>query len=89
MITQAGASIGAGETAGDPAAAAPRADAARSAVKDLRIGVIGFGARGGLARHTDKPGGGSCVTVVADPNPAAKERVDRILGEGIENVPSI
>ncbi|MGQ4569427.1 Gfo/Idh/MocA family protein [Dermabacteraceae bacterium P9123] len=34
---------------------------------DLRIGVIGYGARGGLAKHAHKPGEGSAVVAVCDP----------------------
>ncbi|MGQ4507217.1 Gfo/Idh/MocA family protein [Dermabacteraceae bacterium P13115] len=34
---------------------------------DLRIGIIGYGARGGLAKHAHKPGEGSAVVAVCDP----------------------
>ncbi|MFJ9341878.1 Gfo/Idh/MocA family protein [Streptomyces sp. NPDC101733] len=39
---------------------------------DLRIGVLGFGLRGGLARHAHRPGRGAVVTAVADPDPRAR-----------------
>ncbi|WP_460477157.1 Gfo/Idh/MocA family protein [Brachybacterium huguangmaarense] len=35
--------------------------------EDLRIGIIGYGARGGVSRHAHRPGEGSRVTIVADP----------------------
>ncbi|MGQ4495071.1 Gfo/Idh/MocA family protein [Dermabacteraceae bacterium P13095] len=34
---------------------------------DLRIGIIGYGARGGLAKHAHKPEEGSAVVAVCDP----------------------
>ncbi len=39
---------------------------------DLRIGVLGHGLRGGLARVAHRPGAGSRVTALADPGPAAR-----------------
>ncbi|MEV7728535.1 Gfo/Idh/MocA family oxidoreductase [Streptomyces sp. NPDC087917] len=39
---------------------------------DLRIGVLGFGLRGSLARHAHRPGRGAVVTAVADPDPRAR-----------------
>ncbi|MBC9713332.1 Gfo/Idh/MocA family oxidoreductase [Streptomyces sp. TRM66268-LWL] len=38
---------------------------------DLRLGVLGFGLRASLALTAHRPGGGSVVTAVADPDPAA------------------
>lgn len=38
---------------------------------DLRLGVIGFGLRGDLARTAHRPGYGARVTAVADPDPDA------------------
>jgi predicted dehydrogenase len=46
---------------------------------DLRIGVLGFGLRGGLARYAHQPGAGSRIVAVCDPRPerlaAARERL--------------
>ncbi|MCT9090253.1 Gfo/Idh/MocA family oxidoreductase [Streptomyces sp. ASQP_92] len=39
---------------------------------DLRIGVIGYGMRGSIARVAHRPGRGSAVTAVADPDPRAR-----------------
>ncbi|WP_329402607.1 Gfo/Idh/MocA family oxidoreductase [Streptomyces melanogenes] len=39
---------------------------------DLRIGVLGFGLRGSLARVAHRPGRGSAVTALADPDPRAR-----------------
>jgi len=41
---------------------------------DLRIGVIGSGGRGGLARHAHLPGEGSRVVACCDTNPKVFER---------------
>lgn len=37
-------------------------------MQDLKIGVIGAGGRGGLARHAHKPGNGSRVVACCDPD---------------------
>ncbi|MFD9792706.1 Gfo/Idh/MocA family protein [Streptomyces sp. NPDC059070] len=39
---------------------------------DLRIGVLGFGLRGSLARVAHRPGRGSAVTALADHDPRAR-----------------
>ncbi|MCA1218216.1 Gfo/Idh/MocA family protein [Streptomyces sp. 8L] len=39
---------------------------------DLRLGVLGYGLRGSLARTAHRPGHGSRVTLLADPDPAAR-----------------
>lgn len=41
-------------------------------MSDLRLGVLGYGLRSALARTAHQPGGGSVVTVVADPDPRAR-----------------
>ncbi|WKX69359.1 Gfo/Idh/MocA family protein [Streptomyces sp. XD-27] len=46
---------------------------------DLRIGVLGFGLRAGLAVTAHRPGEGHRVTVVADPDPAARDRAAQLL----------
>ncbi|SEO69431.1 Predicted dehydrogenase [Actinacidiphila rubida] len=37
-------------------------------MNDLRLGVLGYGMRGNLARTAHRPGAGACVTAVADPD---------------------
>jgi predicted dehydrogenase len=39
---------------------------------DLRIGVLGYGLRGSIARTAHRPGAGSCVTALADLDPRAR-----------------
>ncbi|MFE9116510.1 Gfo/Idh/MocA family protein [Streptomyces sp. NPDC007172] len=39
---------------------------------DLRIGVMGYGMRGSIARTAHRPGRGSVVAAVADPDPLAR-----------------
>ncbi|MFD5703559.1 Gfo/Idh/MocA family protein [Streptomyces lasiicapitis] len=39
---------------------------------DLRLGFLGYGLRGSLARVAHRPGAGSRVTAVADPDPMAR-----------------
>jgi predicted dehydrogenase len=45
---------------------------------DLRVGILGFGLRSGLARYANRPGEGSRIVAVCDPRPerqtAARER---------------
>lgn len=41
-------------------------------MSDLRIGVLGYGLRGSIARTAHRPGAGSRVTALADPDPAAR-----------------
>ncbi|MFJ9372121.1 Gfo/Idh/MocA family protein [Streptomyces sp. NPDC101455] len=43
-------------------------------MSDLRIGVLGYGLRGSLARVAHRPGAGSHVTALADPDPAARRQ---------------
>ncbi|MFE7168432.1 Gfo/Idh/MocA family protein [Streptomyces sp. NPDC057616] len=52
---------------------------------DLRLGVLGFGLRGSLARVAHRPGGGARVTVVADHDPACRERAAERI-EGVRTV---
>ena len=56
---------------------------------DLRIGVIGFGARHGLAVHAHRPGEGSAVTVVADPSARGKAQAREAIGEDVAVVDSV
>ncbi|MBT2406596.1 MULTISPECIES: Gfo/Idh/MocA family protein [unclassified Streptomyces] len=39
---------------------------------DIRIGVLGYGLRGSLARTAHRPGRGAVVTALADPDPRAR-----------------
>ncbi|MFJ9249273.1 Gfo/Idh/MocA family protein [Streptomyces sp. NPDC101776] len=41
-------------------------------MSDLRIGVLGYGLRGSLARVAHRPGAGSRIAALADPDPAAR-----------------
>lgn len=50
---------------------------------DLRIGVIGLGARSGLAAHAHRPGKGSRVVAVCDPVAARTERAADTYGSGV------
>lgn len=36
------------------------------APQDLKIGIVGFGLRAGLAKHAHRPGAGSAVTIICD-----------------------
>jgi predicted dehydrogenase len=48
---------------------------------DLRLGVLGYGLRGSLARVAHRPGEGARVTVVADHDPACRRQaVEQIDG---------
>ncbi|MEV6103728.1 Gfo/Idh/MocA family oxidoreductase [Streptomyces sp. NPDC051940] len=51
---------------------------------DLRLGVLGFGLRSSLALTAHRPGEGSAVTAVADPDPAALAAAgDRLPGSAL------
>ncbi|GAA3119175.1 Gfo/Idh/MocA family protein [Streptomyces goshikiensis] len=41
---------------------------------DIRIGVLGYGLRGSLARTAHRPGRGAVVAALADPDPRARAR---------------
>src|SRR5699024_2198964 len=58
-------------------------------MEDLRIGVVGFGARATLARHAHMPGEGSRVTVVADPSQRGRDLARERLGEDVATVESV
>lgn len=48
---------------------------------DLRLGALGFGLRGSLARIAHRPGRGSRVSVVAEHDPVPRDRAaDRVPG---------
>lgn len=63
----------------DDSSSAPAAAPAPS-VSDLRVGIIGYGARGRLSRHAHHPGEGSRVTVIADPTDRGLEDARRDYG---------
>ncbi|MCS7477102.1 Gfo/Idh/MocA family protein [Umezawaea endophytica] len=44
--------------------------------RDLRLGVLGYGLRGSIARTAHRPGAGSRVTALADHDPAARAAAD-------------
>jgi predicted dehydrogenase len=50
---------------------------------DLRIGVIGLGQRGEVARHAHRPGAGAVVVACADPAQRAQESARELFGEGV------
>jgi predicted dehydrogenase len=50
---------------------------------DLRIGVIGLGQRGEVARHAHRPGAGAVVVACADPKPRAQESAKQLFGQGV------
>jgi len=55
-----------------------------SDVKDLRIGIIGFGLRASLARYAHRPGEGSRVVLVADVQERGRaDALERIPGVGV------
>jgi predicted dehydrogenase len=56
---------------------------------DLRVGIIGFGARGPMARHAHQPGEGSRVTVVAEPTERGKADARQQFGDDIAVVDSV
>src|SRR5699024_11107307 len=58
-------------------------------MSDLRIGVVGFGARASLARHAHRPGEGSRVTVVADAAQQGRDLARERLGEEVVTVESV
>ncbi len=52
-------------------------------MKDLRIGVIGSGGRGGLAAHAHRPGEGSRIVACCDIREAALARNHERYGEDV------
>jgi len=48
-------------------------------MEDLRLGVLGFGLRGSLAKLAHRPGAGAVVSVIADPDPARRQRANEVL----------
>ncbi|UQN29320.1 Gfo/Idh/MocA family protein [Brachybacterium kimchii] len=58
-------------------------------MEDLRIGIIGYGARGGLSRHAHRPGEGSRVTVVADPSERGRQDARARYGDEVAYVASV
>jgi len=47
---------------------------------DLRIGVVGLGQRGEVARHAHRPGAGAAVVACADPKRRAHESARELFG---------
>ena len=52
----------------------------------LRVGVIGCGARAPLALAAERPENGGRITVVCEPHPDARARVERQLGRSADDV---
>jgi len=52
-------------------------------MSDLRIGVIGAGGRGSIARHAHKPGEGARVTACCDTVPAQLEKARSWYGADV------
>jgi predicted dehydrogenase len=53
----------------------------RRTMTELRLGALGFGLRGSLARIAHRPGRGSRVSVVAEHDPVLRDRAaDRVPG---------
>jgi predicted dehydrogenase len=52
-------------------------------MQDLRIGVIGAGGRGTIARYAHRPGQGSRVVACCATDPAALARSRELYGEGV------
>ena len=50
---------------------------------ELRIGVIGYGMRGGLTKHAHHPGEGSRVTLVAEPTERGRADARTAFGDDI------
>ncbi|HKG51967.1 MAG TPA: Gfo/Idh/MocA family oxidoreductase [Actinomycetales bacterium] len=51
---------------------------------DLRIGVVGLGQRGEVARHAHRPGAGAAVVACADPKQRAHEAARELFGPGVQ-----
>jgi predicted dehydrogenase len=58
-------------------------------MSELSIGVIGYGLRGGLSRHSHRPDEGSQVTALFDLDPAAHDRFREAYGSGVTTVSSL
>ncbi|HEY6737553.1 MAG TPA: Gfo/Idh/MocA family oxidoreductase, partial [Actinopolymorphaceae bacterium] len=61
-------------------------------MSDLRIGVVGFGKRGSLAKHAHRPGQGSAVVAVCDPEPDTPGRASDAFGDAVtvaESLPAL
>lgn len=50
---------------------------------DLKIGIIGFGARASLRKEVHRPGEGSRVTAVCDPSERARDDARRLLPDAL------
>ncbi len=62
----------------------PMIESAAKDVPELRLGVVGVGARANIAQHFELPGRRCRITAAADPHPEAGKRVvDRLGREGI------
>jgi predicted dehydrogenase len=55
----------------------------RLSMTDLAIGVIGYGLRGGLSRHAHRPGEGSKIVALYDPDTSAHDRFRGDFGSSV------
>jgi predicted dehydrogenase len=55
----------------------------RLLMDDLRVGILGFGLRSGLARYANRPGEGSRIVAVCDPRPERQTAARERLGDDI------
>src|SRR5699024_6974735 len=63
-----------------------RIELRKGIMEDLRIGVIGYGMRGGLTKHAHHPGEGSHVTLVAEPTERGRADARKAFGDDIAMV---
>ncbi len=57
--------------------------------EDLRVGVIGYGQRGTIARYAHRPGEGSRIVVVADPSARAQQAARAHFGDSVTCVDTV
>ena len=50
---------------------------------DIKIGLVGFGARAGFYPEVDRPGEGSRVSAVYDPDPGARQRAHDVMPDAL------
>ncbi|MGV9310456.1 Gfo/Idh/MocA family protein [Nonomuraea sp. NPDC003727] len=58
-------------------------------ISDLRLGALGFGLRGSLAREAHRPGVGALIAAVCDPSERARRRALEAFGEEVITVPAV
>ncbi|NUR05997.1 MAG: Gfo/Idh/MocA family oxidoreductase [Nocardioidaceae bacterium] len=58
-------------------------------MRDLRVGVIGYGLRSGLVRLAHRPGAGSALAGICDPRAERREQAVANLGAGVVVVETV